>query len=149
MIECRGRNKWFQLFEARGWITGGSPNIEATAHVSLRSKTPYRDMPPIYFSGPVEEVVAVLTRIKNEILEEHLKQFGGWWGEHPKYSRRDWNGEAGDNNTGLGYWDWVLNRIDQEQEPEPQICPTCRGCGKQRYAGENIDCNICNGTGKI
>ena len=114
MIECRGRNKWFKLHKATGWA-GTMPG--ALAHVSLESKKPYGDMPPIYFAGPPLEMLALLDQVRREILEAWIASWGGWWGEHPSYPRQDWMDEAGENDTGLGYWDWVLNKIDQE-EPE-------------------------------
>ncbi len=64
MIQCRGRNGWFKLHEAEGYIFGPD------AAVFIRSKSPYRDMPPIYFSGPVDEVVALLDDLKSQILAE-------------------------------------------------------------------------------
>lgn len=37
----------------------------------------------------------------------------GYWGEHPDYRVADWGYEAGNNDTRLGYWDWV---VDKEEE---------------------------------
>ncbi len=54
MIDCRGRNKWFKLHEASASFHGGE------ASVRMCSKKPYLDMPPIYFSGPVDEVLGLL-----------------------------------------------------------------------------------------
>lgn len=33
------------------------------------------------------------------------------WDEHPDWPREDWNREAGENDTSLGYWHWVVNQI--------------------------------------
>jgi hypothetical protein len=29
------------------------------------------------------------------------------WGEDPRHPRADWKYEVTNNNTNLGYWDWV------------------------------------------
>lgn len=47
------------------------------------------------------------------------------WGEHPYYSRAEWNREAGDNNTNLGYWDWV----EAQKEMNSFDGSHCRKCG--------------------
>lgn len=62
MIDCRGRNKWFKLHEASASVHAGN------AAVSMSSKKSYMDMPPIYFSGPIDEVVALLDDLKSQIL---------------------------------------------------------------------------------
>jgi len=62
MIECRGRNSWFNLYEASTY-----KSYEGRVAVLMRSKSPYRDMPPIYFSGPREEVLALLNELKTQV----------------------------------------------------------------------------------
>lgn len=62
MIECRGRNGWFKLYDASAYVCR-----DGTASVSLVSKQPYRDMPPIYFSGPKEEILALLDQLRKEL----------------------------------------------------------------------------------
>jgi hypothetical protein len=64
MIECRGRNKWFNLSEA---YTSTLSN--GTVSVSMRSKTQFMDMPPIYFSGPKIEMVALLEGLLEKVRE--------------------------------------------------------------------------------
>lgn len=34
------------------------------------------------------------------------------WGEHPQYPRFDWKLSVGNDDTQLGYWDWVDHRIE-------------------------------------
>ena len=34
-------------------------------------------------------------------------QYGGEWGEHPKYPSSDWKYEVSNGDTRLGYWEWV------------------------------------------
>lgn len=42
-------------------------------------------------------------------LAEH---FGGNWGEHPQHAVGDWAEAIASEDTRLGYWEWVANRID-------------------------------------
>lgn len=37
---------------------------------------------------------------------------GGIWKNHPDYSAADWVYEVTNGDTRLGYWDWVLARIE-------------------------------------
>lgn len=70
MIQCRGRNGWFNLHEAEGYMLGDQ------AAVRIVSKRPFMDMPPIYFSGPMDEVVALLDSLKSQILAEQAEKEG-------------------------------------------------------------------------
>jgi hypothetical protein len=36
----------------------------------MRSKSPYRDMPPIFFAGSREEVLALLNELKAQVEED-------------------------------------------------------------------------------
>lgn len=36
------------------------------------------------------------------------------WGSDEKYPRAEWRSEAFENNTSLGYWDWVDAQYDAE-----------------------------------
>jgi hypothetical protein len=36
----------------------------------MRSKSPYQDMPPIYFAGSREEVLALLDELKAQLEED-------------------------------------------------------------------------------
>lgn len=53
-----------------------------------------------------DERIAELDKLKTDNL----------WNEHPDYLREDWQVEAGMGNTQLGYWDWVLHRIEGEED---------------------------------
>ena len=39
------------------------------------------------------------------------EQHGGTWGQHPVHSVKDWANEVYEDETRLGYWDWVLVKI--------------------------------------
>lgn len=46
-------------------------------------------------------------------MTQSLKQqHGGHWGEHPDHPVDDWQHEVLGDETRLGYWEWVENRID-------------------------------------
>jgi hypothetical protein len=38
---------------------------------------------------------------------------GGVWGEHPNYPVADWKHEIANDDTRLGYWDWVEHRLEE------------------------------------
>ena len=41
----------------------------------------------------------------------------GYWGEHPDHDVDSWKYEIANNDTRLGYWDWVEAR---ESDGEPK-----------------------------
>lgn len=47
------------------------------------------------------------------LMEAH----GGAWSEHPHNPVRDWQYEAANGDTRLGYWDWVVAKLIADQEP--------------------------------
>lgn len=53
-----------------------------------------------------------MTHEAHALAQKH----GGVWGKHPNYIVADWQYEVTNNYTRLGYWDWVLNRIWQEED---------------------------------
>lgn len=40
---------------------------------------------------------------------------GDLWGEHPKYPKGDWRYEIDNNDTILGYWEWVYMKLEGEE----------------------------------
>lgn len=59
---------------------------------------------PISDRDPVE--------MPRPLTVEKLERRFGPSGEAPEYPRSDWMYEAGNGNTGRGYWDWVLARVE-------------------------------------
>lgn len=52
------------------------------------------------------------------IASQFYKVFGhdaDFWGEHPEYALSDWRREVTENETRLGYWDWVKCRVEEAQ----------------------------------
>jgi hypothetical protein len=45
---------------------------------------------------------------------------GGTWGEHPKFLVADWQHEVENNYTRSGYWEWVANKVDQDEDEEAE-----------------------------
>ncbi|GAB0154619.1 hypothetical protein [Marinobacterium sp. BA1] len=47
------------------------------------------------------------------------------WAQHPRYEREDWQHEAAEGNTQLGYWDWVMHALEAEavDEKKPMSTP--------------------------
>lgn len=44
----------------------------------------------------------------------------GFWNDHPRYPASDWKYEVQNNDTRIGYWEWVLQRIIEGAEmPSP------------------------------
>lgn len=41
------------------------------------------------------------------------------WGEDPEYPQADWGREASENNTRLGYWDWVASQREMDENDPP------------------------------
>lgn len=72
------------------------------------------------------------------------------WGENPQYPVSDWQSEVRDGWTRLGYWDWVDNRIDNEEpsetpSPSPQsreIVFSANGGTRRLVVAQSIDHQI-------
>lgn len=45
-------------------------------------------------------------------------RYGGYWGEHPIYTVELWRYEVNNEDTRLGYWEWVVNEIRNEENEE-------------------------------
>lgn len=45
-------------------------------------------------------------------------EFSGWdyWDAHPDHPLEDWQSEVANDDTRLGYWDWVLDQTEQANE---------------------------------
>jgi len=47
----------------------------------------------------------------NTLLSQH-----GVWGEHSEHSIADWKYAIKYDKTRLGYWEWVVDRLQQEAD---------------------------------
>ena len=57
-------------------------------------------------SDPTEDVIEAA----------YARDVGDWNYEHARYPRPDWQQEAGDGDTQLGYFDWVIHQIESEDK---------------------------------
>jgi hypothetical protein len=46
------------------------------------------------------------------------EQHGGTWGSHPDFPLADWQHEVSNNETRLGYWDWVAGKLEDAMEDQ-------------------------------
>jgi len=49
-----------------------------------------------------------------EQAERIANENGGVWGEHTEYTLDDWKYEVANDDTRLGYWEWVTVRIEAD-----------------------------------
>ena len=62
------------------------------------------------------DVQALTTAIRTATVAALVVDTGGdLWGEHPQYGKEDWQYEAMNGDTVLGYWEWVKCRLDEEE----------------------------------
>jgi hypothetical protein len=54
-----------------------------------------------------------------QLREKYVGAGFGGWGGHPRHPRADWQYEAGQGDTQIGYWDWVVSRLEQEALEDP------------------------------
>ena len=66
-----------------------------------------------------EEVRQLTTNVRTEAVAALVVECGGdLWGKHPRFSRTDWRNEVENGDTMLGYWEWVLCRLDEAEADE-------------------------------
>ena len=47
----------------------------------------------------------------DEDIEKLSEENGGYWGSHPRFPTSDWQYEAANGDTRLGYWEWVEKKL--------------------------------------
>jgi hypothetical protein len=50
--------------------------------------------------------------------EEIADLYGGNWSQHPRFPVSDWQYEVTNDTTRLGYWDWVVAKIEEDQHEQ-------------------------------
>jgi len=53
-----------------------------------------------------------MTKEARELADE----CGGYWAEHHEYLIEDWGHAIQNNDTRLGYWDWILEMLKNEDD---------------------------------
>ena len=63
------------------------------------------------------DIIAPRAETALTVLELEDKYTGGaGWGEHPDWPRQDWRQEVASEDTQVGYWEWVFNKVQSEDE---------------------------------
>jgi hypothetical protein len=44
------------------------------------------------------------------------RDYGGHWAQHPEYSLSDWKWAVTNEDTRLGYWAWVADNLDADED---------------------------------
>lgn len=65
------------------------------------------------FSSKVGSFEVVLTEIEKA---QNAKAAGDWDYDHPSWGRCDWRKEVGEENTQLGYFDWVIHSLESHAD---------------------------------
>lgn len=52
------------------------------------------------------------------MTEADLIAMYGFWGECPIHPLSDWRHEVADDDTRLGYWQWVSSKMKEERNEE-------------------------------
>lgn len=47
-----------------------------------------------------------------------LKAIYGHWGCDPRHPVSDWQHEVSEDETRLGYWDWLENKLENDADEE-------------------------------
>jgi hypothetical protein len=87
-----------------------------------------------------------------ELREKYDTEEG--WGQHPRFTMEDWRNEVSNEDTRIGYWDWVEKSLayaeDEEESakdvPQPGVGYYATPCGT--FCGECMQehakhCKIC------
>lgn len=51
----------------------------------------------------------------SEEARQLSSEHGGTWTEHSKYPLEDWQYEVANDETRLSYWDWVLQKLLEDE----------------------------------
>ena len=72
------------------------------------------------WTATLDGLSELIDKIHKEIIKTEASDP---WGEDPKHPRKDWRHDVADDNTSLGYWDWV----DSIKECEDEETATLEG----------------------
>lgn len=53
-----------------------------------------------------------------ELETKYTACHGDGWGHHPQHGREIWQNAVAEGDTVEGYWDWVYNMLQNEDEPD-------------------------------
>ena len=55
---------------------------------------------------PTAKNVPALLKLREKLMKENL------WSNFPAFPKSDWRYEVGNDDTILGYWDWVFSKLE-------------------------------------
>ena len=55
-----------------------------------------------------------LLQLDRELNADMLRLKYDTWGSHPIHPVEDWQHEVSNDETRLGYWEWVESRLDED-----------------------------------
>lgn len=97
------------------YVEHGGPQI-------LRTLAEFRNdqvMPDDITSRQIADRDIEILEEAAESLESDPRLTAGVWDNDPDYPPEDWRYEVANGDTRLGYWDWVVNQKEQEQNEGP------------------------------
>lgn len=88
--------------DSNHWALGTNPvtNIEVDEVSVLPQETPDRDLGRL------------------ELETKYTADHGEGWGHHPLHTRKLWQHCVACDDTVDGYWDWVYNKLQNEDVPD-------------------------------
>lgn len=51
----------------------------------------------------------------HEMVARVVDEYGGYWGECPRFPVSDWQYEVAEQATRQGYWEWVTDCLENER----------------------------------
>jgi hypothetical protein len=77
-----------------------------------------------YLRTVAAELAKPETSSLNTAASALAEQAGGHWGKHDAHPVQDWQHEVANDDTRLGYWEWVANNLDAaESDALPDAAP--------------------------
>ena len=78
-------------------------------------------MKPLGMAGS-KKLSDIFTDLKVPRVERNARVVvecgGDLWGTHPQYPRTEWRYEVENGDTMLGYWEWVMCKLDEVEDDD-------------------------------
>ena len=109
--------------EDNAWLMAAAPELAEACQAAL-------DMPDgvhvSEWNQVRDQLRAALAKIARDATTDattdaptDMDTEGDYWSEDSDYPLRDWRHEVADDNTRLGYWEWVRDRKEEHAEQSP------------------------------
>lgn len=76
-----------------------------------RTFTSFEEADEFAKSVPLTLYAVLQTTERDISVAEEFSEKYGYWSEHPEHPRSGWIFDAVNEDTQLGYWEWVADRI--------------------------------------